>query len=256
MSFFKVLRIAILLTVLVIVAGNQFLTQSRISSWEKPIWMTVYPILAGEASSTLPYLESLRPDSFSDIGGFLTRQAGAYGNSLNTQLKIQIAPVLTQLPPPVPIESSRFSIAIWSLKMRWWAWRRDREDGLPSGHVQMFILYRETGSGVLMERSVGMQKGMYGIVSAKASRAFASRNRVIVAHELLHILGATDKYEPGSGQPIIPDGLANPDLKPLYPQSKAEIMAGHIALSSSHAKMPASLKQCVIGPKTALEIGW
>ena len=52
MSFFKFLRITILLTVLVIVAGNQWLTQSRISSWEKPIWMTVYPVLAGEASTT------------------------------------------------------------------------------------------------------------------------------------------------------------------------------------------------------------
>ena len=140
--------------------------------------------------------------------------------------------------------------------MRWWAWRRDREDDLPSGHIQMFILYRQNGSAELSEKSVGMQKGMYGIVNAHASRAMASRNRVIVAHELLHVLGATDKYDPFSGQPIIPEGLANPNLKPLYPQGKAEIMAGHIALSARRAKMPASLKQCVIGPKTALEIGW
>ena len=50
---FRNIRIAILLTILVIVAGNQWLTGNRLASWEKPLWITIYPVLAdSEASHT------------------------------------------------------------------------------------------------------------------------------------------------------------------------------------------------------------
>ena len=80
MSFWRLLRITALLTVLVIVAGSQWLTSSRISSWEKPLWMTIYPVVADADPATRPYVESLEPDSFNDIGAFLARQGGRYGN--------------------------------------------------------------------------------------------------------------------------------------------------------------------------------
>ena len=256
MSFFRLLRITALLSVLVIVAGSQWLTNSRISSWDKPIWMTIYPVVADDDLAMLPYMESLGADSFRDISAFLARQGGAYGMALQTPLKLQIAPPLYQLPPAVPTNGERLAIAIWSLKMRWWSWRRDREDDLPSADIQMFVLYRKPEGRQFPERSVGMQKGMYGIVNAYASRAMASRNRVVIAHELLHVLGATDKYDLATGQPLKPEGLANPYLEPLYPQEKAEIMGGHIALSSNRAVMPRSLRSCVVGLKTAVEIGW
>ena len=79
---------------------------------------------------------------------------------------------------------------------------------------------------------------------------------IIIAHELMHILGASDKYDSGTGQPIPPDGLANPSKSPLYPQQQAEIMGGRIATSSDRWRRPARLKSCVIGAKTAAEIGW
>ena len=102
MSFFRLLRIVVLLSVLVIVAGRGWLTNSRISSWEKPVWMTIYPVVADDDPAMLPYLESLDTDSFSDIGAFLARQGSAYGMALQTPLKLQIAAPLYQLPPAVP----------------------------------------------------------------------------------------------------------------------------------------------------------
>ena len=256
MSFFRLLRITMLLSVLVIVAGNLWLTHARVSSWEKPIWMTIYPVVADDAPALLPYIESLGVDSFSDIGAFLARQGGAYGMALPTPLKLQIAPPLYQLPPAVPPVGARLATAIWSLKMRWWTWRREREDNLPGADIQMFVLYRKADGTRLPERSVGVQKGLYGIVNAYASRSMASRNRVVIAHELLHVLGATDKYDLATGQPLMPEGLADPNLKPIYPQGKAEIMGGRIALSRTRAVMPASLRSCVVGHETAAEIGW
>lgn len=204
MSFFKFLRVSILLTVLVIVVADQWLTRSRLSSWIEPVWMTIYPVYSTAGDGSRSYVESLDAGSFKEIGDFLARQGASYGRELNTPLNIQIAAPIDLLPPRVPMQGARFDIAIWSLKMRWWAWRRDREDELPSPDVQMFVLYRNVDEPKLPERSVGMQKGMYGIVNAYASRAYGPRNRIIIAHELLHILGASDKYQMGTGQPIEP----------------------------------------------------
>jgi hypothetical protein len=255
-SFFRLLRITALLTLLVVVAGTQWLTQTRIGSWEKPIWLTIYPIVADAGATTARYAEDLEAEAFADIGGFLGREAGRYGRDLQAPLALQMAPVSHALPPSLPPADSRLATAVWSLRMRWWAWRRDREDGLPGADVQVFVLYRGTEGTHMLDRSVGTQKGMYGIVNAYASRASAPRNRVVVAHELLHILGATDKYDPSNGQPLVPGGLADPDRRPPYPQEKAEIMGGRIAVSPNHAVMPESLRSCVIGRATAAEIGW
>ena len=76
-----------------------------------------------------------------------------------------------------------------------------------------------------------MQKGLIGVVHAFAQRQMAGTNNIVITHELLHTLGATDKYEPGSGAPLFPIGFADPSQKPLYPQEAAEIMAGRRALS-------------------------
>ncbi len=256
MSFFKALRIFILLTVLLIVAAGQWMTRSRLSSWEKPVWMTIYPILTSTDDNIRPYVESLNANSFTEIGEFLVHQGVRHGRKLSTPLKLQFAAPIDELPPAVPPQGERLAIAIWSLKMRWWAWQRERADKLPKADVQMFVLYHGINEPRLPEKSVGMQKGMYGIVNAYAARSYGPRNRVVIAHELLHILGATDKYEFSTGQPLDPGGLAEPHRKPVYPQKKAEIMAGRIALSQTRAVMPGSLRTCLIGSETAIEIGW
>jgi hypothetical protein len=79
---------------------------------------------------------------------------------------------------------------------------------------------------------------------------------VVVAHELLHTLGATDKYARASGQPLEPDGLGDPQQQPRYPQRFGEIMAGRIASSARQAEMPDGLDRMLVGPATAREIGW
>ena len=95
---------------------------------------------------------------------------------------------------------------------------------------------------------------MVGIVNGYASRRHRGTNNVIIAHEFLHTLGATDKYSPIDGQPIGPDGIAEPERSPLYPQRFAEIMGGRIALAEDDSIIPKSLKYAVIGPLTAGEI--
>jgi hypothetical protein len=95
---------------------------------------------------------------------------------------------------------------------------------------------------------------MVSIVNGYADRRYRGTNNVVIAHEFLHTLGATDKYSPASGQPIGPDGLAEPQLEPLYPQRYAEIMGGRIAVAEDDSIIPTSLDYAVIGPLTAREI--
>jgi len=120
--------------------------------------------------------------------------------------------------------------------------------------VRIFVRYHSPEIEVVLENSVGLQKGMVGIVNAYASRRHAGTNNVIIAHEFLHTLGATDKYNPANGLPEYPMGYAEPERTPLYPQRYAEIMGGRIALSNDDAMIPKNLKYVVIGDDTATEI--
>ena len=253
---FRFLRIAILLTILLVVAGRQFLIPDRLNSWDKPLWITIYPVLLESDAATRRYAESLSPPMFTAINGFLKQQASRYGYTLEQPVMIQLAQPMTAVPPELPRESSGLKVAIWSLQMRWWAWRYGRQKDLAPAEVKMFVLYQKSRPGELLERSVGIRNAAYGIVNAVASRQMAARNHVVITHELLHILGATDKYDLSTGQPLAPDGLANPAQLPRYPQQRAEIMAGRIATSAYGWRRPATLQSCVIGAVTAEEIGW
>ncbi|MGZ5031405.1 MAG: hypothetical protein ACXV8I_12530, partial [Methylobacter sp.] len=90
--------------------------------------------------------------------------------------------------------------------------------------------------------------------------AFASidqdqQNNIVIAHEFLHTVGATDKYD-ADNNALFPIGYADPEQSPLYPQAKAEIMVGRIPLSATNGRMAAGLDECVIGKQTAKEIDW
>jgi len=253
---FRFLRIAILLTILLIVAGNQWLTGKRLSDWEKPLWITIYPVLVDSQADTRKYAESLGADSFQQIAEFLKQQAARYGREFDKPVVFQVAKPLTVLPPALPVESSGLNVALWSLKMRWWSWKNSAQDGLIGDDVKMYVLYQKANPNGPLERSVGIKNGSYGVVNAVATREMSARNRIVVTHELMHILGASDKYDIYTGQPIGPGGLANPGQSPLFPQKFAEIMGGRIATSATHWRYPDSLKRCVVGEETAAEIGW
>lgn len=253
---FRFLRIAILLTILVIVAGNQWLTGHRLGSWKKPLWITVYPVLASPDPEVRRYVQGLDAGSFQKISGFLNREAARHGQSLSETAVFQVAQTLTKLPPALPAGDSGLKVAWWSLQMRWWSWRNGSQDGLAPDDIKMFVLYQLADPSGPLERSVGVKNGSYGLVNAVASRQMAAHNRIIMTHELLHVLGATDKYDLRTGQPTAPDGLANPDQRPVYPQQRAEIMGGRIAVSARSWRYPSSLEYCAVGTRTAAEIGW
>ena len=89
-----------------------------------------------------------------------------------------------------------------------------------------------------------------------AADKMAGSNNIVIAHELMHTLGATDKYDFTSGAPSFPTGYGDPERKPLFPQLTAEIMAGRRVLSPTNFDMPGNLRDVIVGPATAAEIRW
>lgn len=119
-----------------------------------------------------------------------------------------------------------------------------------------FVLYHQGSPNQALEHSLGLQKGLIGIIHAYAKPEQTKQNSIIMAHEILHTVGASDKYSYQTLLPIFPNGYAKPEQSPLHPQRYAEIMAGRIPIRSSHAKMPSDLRFTVVGEKTAQEINW
>jgi hypothetical protein len=97
--------------------------------------------------------------------------------------------------------------------------------------------------------------GTVGVVEVELDRTMVDFALFVTTHELLHLLGAKDKYD-AWGRSLVPEGLAEPELRPLYPQRYAEVMARNVALGPSEERAPESLSDLKIGATTAREIGW
>ena len=119
--------------------------------------------------------------------------------------------------------------------------------------IRMFVLYHDPSVMPRLKHSVGLQKGLVGIINAFGVKSQTRQNNIVITHEFLHTVGASDKCD-GLGNPVMPDGLGNPEQIPLYPQKKAEIMARRRALNATLSEMLTNLKRIVVGKKTATEI--
>lgn len=255
-NLFRVLRTGLLLLILMGVAGDAWLTQLRSTDWSDPLWVSIYPINADGSEGTAAYIKSLSDDSYAPVEAFMEREAARYGVPLSRPMQLRLAPELRESPPAPPANGNRLAVMAWSLQMRYWSWRTQRRYGGPPSNIRVFVRYFDPQFTDRVAHSLGLQKGMIGVVNAFASRKLAGQNNVVIVHEVLHTLGATDKYDMRNSQPLFPEGYAEPHREPLYPQSRAEIMGGRIPLSAHRAELPMTLGKTLVGPETAAEIRW
>ncbi|HEY2685498.1 MAG TPA: hypothetical protein VGI93_18445 [Steroidobacteraceae bacterium] len=254
-SGWRSLRILILLLILLVVAAKSWQDQYLSRRWNVPLYVSIYPIAADDSPVTRRYLDGLDAERFKSIDAFFIREAAKYHLRIDEPFRTHLREELHELPPQHDPSASVLSTMLWSLKLRYWAWRH-------SGHVQgpedirVFVLYADPALTPSVPHSLGLMKGLIGVVYAFATPQMNEDNDVIIAHELLHTLGATDKYDPASNAPIFPIGYGDPEQKPLYPQQVAEIMAGRLALAPDRFEQAESLNEVVVGPATALEIRW
>ena len=250
----KNLRYLILLLVLLFVVVNESLIKSRSTSWENPLWVRIYAVNGDDRKATENYIDSLTRDSFAAVEKFVNREARRHGISIDA-IDVEYNGRLQSGPPQPPAGQSILENIWWSLKFRAWAayraWNSDQDEG----DVELFVTYYDIETTQSLRHSVGLEGGLIGIINAFADKSYRGSNQVVVTHELMHTLGASDKYTMNSN-PIYPQGYAEPYKKPLYPQREAEIMGGRIPLSAQQATMPESLAEVVVGIYTAAEINW
>lgn len=252
---FKAFRILILLLILASVALGTWRSKTRSVEWKYDLPVNLYLINGDGSENAAAYLQELTLNDFKPIDKFMRDEAERYGRSSNASIELRLGGIIETLPPAPPRNPSALDAILWSLHLRWWAFRNTDTEG-SSTQVKMFLVYFDPAQSSLLDHSAGLQKGLIGRVNVFAARGMARQNNVVIAHEFLHTLGATDKYDPATNQPVYPDGYANPDLLPPEPQRFAEIMAGRIPTSSSSAIIPVSLDDVVIGDLTAQEINW
>ena len=143
-----------------------------------------------------------------------------------------------------------------SLQLRWWSWQIEHtHDEIPST-IHVYVVLHDPQQSPSVPHSLGLQKALVGVVYGFAQRCSHKNNNIVIAHELLHTVGATDKYDRSTNLPLYPSGYAEPQNSPRYPQKNAELMGGRFPISADQTKMPNSLKQVQIGLATAAETSW
>ncbi len=239
---------------LVLTLGLTQFERFMVREWRVPLEVAIYPINGDGSAVSDRYIAALSVADFAPIDDFMRREAARYGIR-HSGVRLTLMPQLHALPPTPPVERSILQTIFWSLHLRWWAYRH--ADGmLPQlGRIRIYVLYHAAVDGRPLAHSLGLQKGLIGVVNAFADPRQTAQNNIVIAHEMLHTLGATDKYD-ADGRPIYPIGYADPEQPQQVRRYQAEIMAGRIALPDGRARMPDSLAQCVIGPATAHEINF
>ena len=250
------IRIAILTAVLAGVAYGAWLDQRRTTSWEYTVRVGAFPVNADGSAVAAAYVEALNEAQLRPVSDFIAREARRYGVALDTPVDIRLYPPPATAPPVLAPDAGLVGRALWSLKLRRYRAQVIGNIARSRPKIALFLQYHDPARSSVLPHSLGLQRGLTGVVHLFATRSQAAQNAIVTAHELLHTFGATDKYDPANDAPVYPGGFAEPLREPRYPQRYAEIMAGRVPLAPDRQEMPDDLSQVLIGPVTAAEIGW
>ncbi|HEX8757553.1 MAG TPA: hypothetical protein VF745_14545 [Steroidobacteraceae bacterium] len=251
----RALRIGFLSLVLLVVAGQALIDRFSTTSWQHTVYVGAFPVSADASPVTADYLTHLSQGDIDEVSDFITAEAKRYGVGVDEPIALRLYPALASAPPALDPGAGVLTRIVWSLRLRYYRYRMLAAVS-PRPQIAMFLLYHDPALASSLPHSAGLQRGLTAVVHVFASRSQEAQNRIVMAHELLHTFGATDKYDLATGLPQYPQGFADPQLLPRYPQRLAEIMAVRTPLSPTEARMPDGLADERVGPVTAREIGW
>jgi hypothetical protein len=252
----KRIRIAVLIYMLLFVAAGSYLATKRSTDWDRTLWVDVYAAAADGTAATQDYVAEIDATRFETLELFFAREARRLGVALESPFRFNLAAAPAEPPPALPDDPGLLDAVLYSLSMRLLVAKLNWSSERPTPDIVLLVSYHDPSVTGLIERSGALRKGMIASANVFADARMAGSNLVVIAHEILHTLGATDKYDPRTSLPKYPDGYAEPDRAPRLPQVKAELMGGRIPLGPREAAVPSSLHEVVIGPATAAEIGW
>lgn len=250
----RAVRIFILLVILGLAIKQMFLDRADLA-WKDNFYVALYPVNADGSSEVSAYIKTLSQDDFEPAAEYFSEEGQRYQVGLRRPVEFRLGQTVTKIPPAPPIDGSVLQVALWSLKFRFFALTHSPKM-LVNPDIRLYLLYYNPETHPKLSHSTALNKGRIGRVNLFGNQTYYKQNLVILVHELLHTVNATDKYDLSNGLPIFPDGFAEATKMPLYPQVYAEIMGGRLPKTPTQADIPKSLQQTIIGEKTAREIGW
>ncbi len=257
---FRRVRVAVLLAALLVVGlwgWNTHRRRAERTAWARPLNVAVVlladgPLPEGDVralSSRLPALSATLNDEFARH-----RPDGIdlpFGFTAFGPIEIAAPPPLVGHGADLPARARH----AWDL---WWYLRDvNGRAGLDAGEFdgRLYLVLRPGEAAHRFVEGQAEAGGEVGIVQAALGPDTVDGVLIAAAHELLHLLGASDKYD-GDGHARAPEGLAEPDRQPPLPQRFAELMAGEIPLAPGEGRAPWKLEEIRVGAVTASEIGW
>ncbi len=250
----KQIRVLLLLMLLTPLVYAFSLPSDPAPKWDRTKIIAIYPYNSDGSEAVADYIASLQAADFQAIENYLQGQARAYSLPLRKPFEVRLGNPITSAPPMPEARATGMDRLAWALKLRWWHWRLDTQELKPD--IVAVVRFRDGNFGPTRLHSIGMPKPRLALVNLIADTEYQSQNLVTLTHELMHTVGANDHYDGPTGFPAWPEGFAQPDQEPLYPQVLAELMAGRIPLNHEIAREARTLNETVIGDRTAIDIGW
>lgn len=226
------------------------------TTWERPLSVAIVVVKNGavDASAMKSFCDRLL-----DLSARLDSEKDRYrADGVRPFIFSCFGPVESSASPPSSEGDGFLDAVKQSFALGSYARAIDAAAGINKGDFdsRVYVAVRppERADRNLIE-GVSENGGRIGTVSVELDDTMVDFALFVSAHELMHTLGATDKYD-ASGFAIVPDGLADPNASPLYPQARAEIMARGRPLDVGREIVPTRLSDLGVGPATAYEIGW
>ncbi len=258
---FFYIRVAVLLSILVVVllwAWHDVRSRRARNDWDHTLSIAIVPVrLENVDDVSMAALRTRLPALEDRLAAELARHRAGAPRPFRLEL---IKPVEAAPPPPVPAADGVVDLVQHSMALSKYLKDIDARAGvepdLYDSRIYVALRRPRKAERTLVEGR-SEQGGRVGLVELEldAEAEAIDLALIVVAHELLHTLGATDKYD-SAGRTLIPLGLAEPERVPLYPQPFAEIMARNRMLSATQERVPGNLAEIAVGTATAREIGW
>jgi hypothetical protein len=238
-------------------AARDHRRRSARREWQRPLQVAL--VLLAEDQLGPAALERLQ-QHVEPLEQQLEDEFARYGGTFRPIRFQQFGPVPEPSPPPVAADQpSLWQALTLSLSLGAYARRCDRAAGVGGGNEfdgKVYLRLSEPHSArwSLVE-GLGEEGGRVAVTSLELREDSADFGLFVVAHELFHLLGASDRYGP-DGLAELPDGLGEPELVPQFPQRSVEVMARGRVIQPGREEPPSQLAELRVGAKTAAEIGW
>jgi hypothetical protein len=259
---FFVVRVSILLFILfcvVLYAIRDVRSRRARNDWERTLDVAIVLVhVAGAPPVEVRALNGVK-DRVAMLDVRLEAEKKRYRSSGPRPFAFHVhGPVEIASPPPAPDGEGTVDLAKQAWALSRWLGQVDPQANVNADHydARIYVLVKKPTSD---ERTFfegrSEQGGRIGMVEVDLDGEMADVTLAVAAHELMHTLGATDKYDE-QGRARVPSGLAEPSRAPLYPQALVEIMARNRPVSPREDRVLERLEELAVGPATAQEIGW